>query len=539
MRAGACACLRAAVAALAALCVASQACATRLTVGAGAGGRGYDTIAAALRDLEPGDELVIGAGTYREAIELPARDWGSATTVIRGEPGAKVLIKGSDVVSDWRPEGNGVFVKRPWRVNTQQVFVDGEPLKQIGGTILGGYPERADHPMAKLHASQGGIWPGRVPGGRAQLVDDSFTYDAAAESLYIKVRHATLEGHQVEASVRPYLIHGQGLHHLTLRDLQLRHSNTTALNQTGAVTLLGDDLLLERVVVTQADGAGFDLTGDRIVVRSSAANYCGQVGMKLRGRGNRILDSTTDYNNTRGFNKWWEAGGAKFVGNGGLRDSEIVNHHAVGNNGDGLWFDWLNDNNLVQRSVIAYNRGFGIHYEASSRARLRDNVVFANGQRGIYLPNSPGSVVEHNLVAANGMEGVAIVNERPASRPELTAHAARIVGNVLAWNQRAALVLPEGDADSVSDYNVYLHASEPPLFSQGWASRERPLRRGLKEWTAASRQDAHSRDALATLPPELRQAIDAKRLPQDWSVVLADADRLGVRPEGEAAGPQR
>ena len=510
-----------------------------LHVGTEGGGRSYRTLGEALKDLQPGDELVIGAGVYRETLLLPQRDWGRAPTVIRGDRADAAMIKGSDPVDGWEALGNGVFVKRAWRVNTQQVFVDGEPLKQIGGTILGGYPEKAGHRMKALHASQGGIWPGRVAGGRGQLVESSFFYDAVQESLYVKVRHDTLAGHLVEASVRPHLIFGKGLKRITFRDLQLRHSNTTAQNQSGAVTLLGDDLVLERIVVTQADGSGFDLTGNRISVSASVANYCGQIGMKVRGRGNRIADSVTSFNNTRGFNKWWEAGGAKFVGDGGLQDSEIVNHRAIGNRGDGLWFDWMNDNNRVHRSVVAYNSGFGIHYEASRRVRVHDNYVFANGQRGIYLPNSPDSVVAHNLVANNGMEGIAVLNERAPSKPEITARAARVVGNVLAWNARAAIVLPSDTDDSASDYNVFLHEGDPPSFSLGWGSRERPVRKGLQNWKAASGQDAHSRSERFALPAELRKALDAKELAPDWSPVLSAAERLGVRADGAAAGPAR
>jgi hypothetical protein len=512
--------------------------ATTLRVGAG-DGKSFRTLGEALKVLEPGDELVIGAGVYRESLLLPERDWGRAATVIRGERADAVVITGSDAVTGWEALGGGVYVKRAWRANSQQVFVDGEPLKQIGGSILNGYPERPDHPMKKLHASQGGIWPGRVPGGREQLVEDSFHYDAAQESLYIKVKLGSLDGHLVEASVRPYLIFGKGLKRISLRDLQLRHSNTTAQNQNGALTLLGDDLALERIAVTQADGNGFDLTGNRITVSASTANYCGQVGMKLRGRGNRIADSVTSYNNTRGFNKWWEAGGAKFVGDGGLKDSEIVNHRAIGNRGDGLWFDWLNDNNRVHHSVVAYNSGFGIHYEASSRAQVHDNYVFANGQRGIYLPNSPDSVVAHNLVAHNGMEGIVVLNERKPTKPEITARAARVVGNVLAWNARAAVVLPAETDDSASDYNVYLHEAEPPSFSRGWGSRDKPVLKGLKDWTSASGQDAHSRSERLALPPGLQKALQAKDLAPDWSPVLSGAERLGVRVDGVAAGPAR
>ena len=525
--------------AIACTCFAAAAPAATLRVAADGAGGAYRTLGEALKQLQPGDELVIGAGTYRETLQLPVRDWGSGQTVIRGERAGTVILKGSDPVEGWEPAGEGVFVKRGWRANSQQVFVDGEPLRQIGGSILNGYPERADHPMKSLHASQGGIWPGRVAGGRAQLVDNSFYYDAAEQNLYVKLRAGSPEGRLVEASVRPHLVFGKDLKRLSLRDLQGRHANTTALNQSGAITLLGDELRLERITVTQVDGNGFDLTGDRIAVSASAANHCGQVGMKLRGRGNRIADSETSYNNTRGFNKWWEAGGAKFVGGGGLKDSEIVGHRAIGNHGDGLWFDWLNDNNRVHRSLVAYNSGFGIHYEASSRARVHDNYVFGNGQRGIYLPNSPESVVAHNLVARNGMEGIVLLNERQPSKPEITARAARVLGNVLAWNGRAAVILPAGTDGNASDYNVYFHEAEPPSFSFGWGTRDSPVRKGLENWRTASAQDAHSRSEQLALPPALHRALQARETAPDWSPVLAAAERLGVRHEGLAAGPSR
>lgn len=99
-------------------------------------------------------------------------------------------------------------MKRNWTVNSQQVFVDGVSLAQIGGTILGGYPERADHPMKKLQAMlQGGIWPGRARRGRG-LNDNSFYYDAAAPRLNIKPAGGSLQGCVVGASVRPYLLIG-------------------------------------------------------------------------------------------------------------------------------------------------------------------------------------------------------------------------------------------------------------------------------------------------------------------------------------------
>ncbi len=498
----------------------------------------YRTIGYAMKRLMPGDVLEIAPGVYREALVFPERDWSAGPTLIRGVGESPALIKGSEVVTGWEPLGNGLFVKRPWTVNSQQVFVDGAPLQQIGGTILNGYPDKPNHPMKRLHASQGGIWPGRVPGGLEAMTDHSFYYDQSSRSLYIKIPLASLAGRTVEVSVQPYLVLGQGLRGVTLKNLRFQHANTTAVSQAGAVTLSGDDLVLENIDIAWVDGNGLDITGDRNEIKNSRASFCGQVGMKVRGRANRLLHNETSFNNTRGFNKWWEAGGAKFVGAGGLQDSEVAGHRAIGNRGDGLWFDWMNRNNRVHGGVFAYNAGFGIHYEASRQGYFHDNYVFGNKQRGIYLPDSSDSVVAHNLVAANGMEGIAVVDEAGARGGQgagLEPRGNRVLGNIVAWNGKAALVLPEDGLNNTSDHNLFLTDKDPPSFSQGWGSRGRPMRQGLPQWTAASGQDAHSWSEALALPAELLAALNRRDPDPDWSPVLSWADRFRV-PRLQGAG---
>jgi parallel beta-helix repeat protein len=502
--------------------------------GSGAAERPYRTLAYAMKRLEPGETLEIAAGTYRESLMFSRDDWSDAPTLIRAAPGADVTIKGSDVVTGWERVEPGLYAKRSWTVNSQQVFVNGAALRQIGGTILRGYPERRDHRMHKLHAGQGGIWPGRVAGGVAEMTDGSFHYDAASESLYIRLADGLPADAVVEVSVRPYLAHGRGLRNIHLSGLRFRHANTTAESYSGAVALTGNGLRLEAIDVAHVDGNGFDITGDGNVIRASRANYCGQTGMKVRGRGNRLIDNETSFNNTRGFNKWWEAGGAKFVGDGGLRDSEVRGHRAIGNNGDGIWFDWMNSGNRIHASIAAYNAGFGIHYEASRRAHIHDNYVFGNRQRGIYLPNSSESVVAYNLVAGNGYEGIAIVDERRAvtkRKEALVPRGNRVFGNIIAWNGRAAVVLPAGLLENESDYNLYLSDRRVPAFSLGWGSREHPVREGLPAWRAASGQDDHSWHRVAAQPARLAGGVAAQG--PEWGPVLALASGLQVRaPEG-------
>jgi parallel beta-helix repeat protein len=259
--------------------------------------------------------------------------------------------------------------------------------------------------------------------------------------------------------------------------------------------------------------------------------------MKARGRANRLIGNETNFNNTRGFNKWWEAGGAKFVGYGGLRDSEVSGHRAIGNNGDGLWFDWMNSNNRIHGNVAAYNNGFGIHYEASQKGYIYNNYVFGNKQRGIYLPHSSDSTIEHNLVAMNGMEGIAIIDEgRSKEKEVLRPRANRVLFNIVAWNGKPAIVLPLKLADNVSDYNLMLGSGKPPAFSLGWGSRDNPVRNGLAAWTAASGQDMHSWSKNFDIPASLRKALESRQPNPDWAQVLSLASKFAARGAAVAAG---
>lgn len=517
--------------------------------GPGTAAQPLRTIGAALGKVEPGDVVQIGAGTYREPIDLRhtalAHARSDARTVIEGRDLGKVVIKGSDPVKGWQSLGDGRFVRHDWKVNSQQVFVDGKALRQVGGRILGGFPGKAGHPLAKLHAGNGGIWPGRVQGDARELPYGSFYYDRDRQDLYVRVHAASLDQHRVEVSVRPFLVLGEGITNLTLRNLVFRHANTTDAAQSGAVSLRGDGLLLEQLDVQFVDGAGLDISGDHNVIKAVTANYCGQLGIKVRGNDAHVIDNDVSFNNTRGFNKWWEAGGAKFVGNGGLKHSVVSGNVAVGNDGDGIWFDWLNEDNRITDNVVAYNKGFGIQYEASSGALIRANQVFGNTQRGIYLPNSRDSRVEDNIVVANGLGGIVAVDARHGSygRYDLRPRNNEVVGNILAWNEGVQLALPEpapeAKTDSVSNRNLIVtRPGKRPSFSEGFGTRTRPKRVGLAAWRQASGQDGNSVAVQMELPAGLRKALTAQDRHVDWSV-LQDRRRDELEPPRALADERR
>ena len=74
--------------------------------GPGEKARPFRTINKAAQILQPGERVVIAAGIYRECVR-PARGGTGPTQMISYEaaPGAKVYVKGSEVLKDgWRQE---------------------------------------------------------------------------------------------------------------------------------------------------------------------------------------------------------------------------------------------------------------------------------------------------------------------------------------------------------------------------------------------------------------------------------------------------
>ncbi|MGH8597317.1 MAG: hypothetical protein ACREXT_11730, partial [Gammaproteobacteria bacterium] len=163
-----------------------------------------------------------------------------------------------------------------------------------------------------------------------------------------------------------------------------------------------------------------------------------------------------------------------------------------------------------------------------------DNYVFGNEQRGIYLANSWGSTIAHKLVANNALEGIAIVTER--KDPSVLPKDNEVRANMLAWNGKDALVLPQGLLANSSEGNLFVSTEKPPGFSLGWAGVTNPTVYGLAAWRALSKQDAHSVERTMPVPGKLVSELKKGQRKLEWSMLTtlvsgdkAAADRPGPR----------
>lgn len=474
------------------------------------------TIQRAMQLLQAGDDVIVGPGIYRETIVVPAMQETRYSTVIRARVPGTVVVKGSDLVSGWIRSSPDTWVTSWEGKEPEQIYRAGAALKQIGGTVFGGYPEAPGHPLASLHRREGGIWPGRTAGGAASLTADSFTYAQAEGRVYIRLSRPLKDAEALEVSTRSYVLRAESAIGLIVDGIVFEHSNTSLKARHGAVFVAGRANTIRNLVVRDMDSFCVMLDGDDSALLDSTIERCGQAGVAAYGRRVMVSGNSVTANNTRGFNKNWEAGGMKFTGTPALMDSTVSDNIVAYNNGDGIWFDWTPRRITVSGNVVAYNAGHGIQFEASQFGNIVGNFAYGNRLRGIYLLESSDSEVAGNSVFGNGFEGIAIADgARSSANPALLPLRNSIKGNSIAWNDagrnRLQLMLPGLAFAARSDRNVFQATDRLPRYAQGWLTLGNAPFSSLSAWRQATGQDGLSTEGYGPIPPGLSDTL-ARRL---------------------------
>ncbi|ESQ89240.1 transcriptional initiation protein Tat [Asticcacaulis sp. AC460] len=291
--------------------------------GPGNQARPFRTINQAAQVLQPGERVVIAAGTYRECVR-PARGGDGPSRMISYEaaPGAKVYIKGSEILRDgWRqetvhaafrpggsppPAEGGVTTWRyqfdsalfpdaynpfalpslmgswawlntatvdmgPYLRRRGLVFADGkplEPVEQLRELAAPALPPLPD--FTKPATPQNGL-PARRRGGPIMqeiggVPEARFWVDPSGTAIQIRLASGTPADHQIEVTTRQhaFLPMHSGLGYIRVKGLTFQHAgNAYPFPQYGMVSAAGGDhWILEDNTLEWANGLGLDLGFD-------------------------------------------------------------------------------------------------------------------------------------------------------------------------------------------------------------------------------------------------------------------------------------
>jgi len=389
----------------------------------GTGERPWKSINKAAEQARAGDVVVIRGGRYREHVLVKSSGTAQAPIRFEAAPGEHVVVTGADRLTGWRKTDD----TRPiYRLAWPHQFIT--------------WNRTMAHPADEYHRLIGRCEQVTVDGyllhqvlSTNQLAPGTFLADVANQTLFVWDNGSRdLSKTHVEASVRQEIFRVEG-DHVQLRGLRLRYAANMA--QHGAVVLAGRHNVMEDCVIEAMNASGATFTGEEAVVRRCVFRDNGQLGFGA-GRAHRLLftECLVENNNTKGFDRGWEAGGDKLVL---CRDAVLERSRFVRNRGNGIWFDIGNTNCTVRQCLIADNEDAGIFYEISFRLLAHDNVIVGNGfaatagawgaQAGISLSSSPGCVIERNLIVGN-REGFNF-REQTRSTPTIEDHADRPVWN--------------------------------------------------------------------------------------------------------------
>lgn len=420
--------------------------------GPGTRERPFRTIGKAAEVLQPGERVVIAAGTYRECIR-PARGGSGPDKMISYEaaPGAIVIVTGSEILSGgWEPsteplrEGGPakiwkhelpatlfsdaynpfamVNVPGDWSwLDTRRVdmgpyfrrrgliFVDGKPLepveqyRELGNVPLFG-TAKSDQPPRRTglpSRSRGGPIMQEIGGSP----DGRFWVEHQGNVVHVRVPDGEIGDSLVEVTAREqaFAPREQGLGFIRIKGITFRHAgNAFPPPQRGLVsTNGGHHWIIEDNTIEWANGVGLDIgaqhwsasrhpqAGDSHIVRRNTIRYVGVEGIGGMGTTNTLVeDNLIEWVGWQDAERAWEAAGAKFHRARNLLFRRNVVRHI--RHANALWLDVGNSNSRITGNVFAdvLTVSAAIHMEMSLETNQIDNNVIWDVRNS--EPGTPG-----------------------------------------------------------------------------------------------------------------------------------------------------
>ena len=488
--------------------------------------------AGSAEELKPGDTVLIRSGVYHEHVDITVSGEEGNPITFAAAPGARVVIKGSEIArGKWTRLTDLPDIQEPfpnaftgvWRIAlgdeyftdprfepsyrdkskrwVSQVFIqDNRALQRIGPD-----PIYKNDKYAKL----------RIVGqDLSDIIDDSFYFDPADQTLYIKIAGEP-SWFSIEVGVRGFVLTANEVHDVVIRGLQMRQNRQPG-GQWPMVSIGNcDRVVVEGCKIHQADFSGLSVGRCRdCVVRNCDLSHNGDTGLGM-GHGCEdciIEDCTVMFNNYRRFRSGWHAGGMKCIPDNKrctVRRCEVAYNIAS----DGIWFDSGNEDIRILSNISHHNDGCGIFFEINKGGGIiADNLVYANRGRGIYISGSQKTWIVHNTVAGNDCGIVCMPRGQDWPLEDVRVYNNLLLGNYVTAGTITrgcdlTLFMGAGGTEwqptertitsNHSDYNLYANTSWTPFMRHSWNPNNT-----LEQWRSRFGEDMHSR--LAPIEYEMR-----------------------------------
>ncbi|MFZ5830983.1 MAG: right-handed parallel beta-helix repeat-containing protein [Planctomycetota bacterium] len=514
----------------------------------------FATISAAAELSQPGDVITVHAGTYRERITPPRGGTSNENRIVyQAAVGEEVVVKGSEVVRGWEPEGEGV-----WKVTLPNSFFgDYNPYQDL---IHGDWfnDKKRPHHTGEVYIGGKSLWEThelarvRNPQPAADVADpegSTWTWycesDAQSTTIYANFHDKDPNEELVEINVRDSCFYPArpGCDYITIRGFRMCHAATQwaapTAEQIGLIgTHWSKGWIIENNVISDSKCSGITLGKDRatghnvwtndpskdgathyneVIVRALEAGWSREkIGSHLV-RGNVIFNCEQTgicgslgpifsvITNNHIYNIWAKRQftGAEMAGiklHGAI--DVLIAHNHIHHAGRGMWMDWMAQGTRITGNLCYENTTDDLFVEVNHGPFLVDNNIFLSP---VALRDwSEGGAYVHNLFAGQ----LQLRQELKRSTPYHVAHTTKLagLGNIPGGDNRFYNNIFIGPAGEAKNYGL-----------AGYDAYEFPLQAAGNVYYGAARPYAKETDPL----------VFADRSPQPE--IVTDGDAISLR----------
>ena len=409
----------------------------------------FRTINHAAQMAIPGDVITVHAGTYREWIN-PARggDSDEKRIVYQSAPGEKVEIKGSELVTGWKSEKNGVWkltipnsffgnynpykdsIYGDWFSNhgrihhTGEVFLNGkslfekESLSKVLDPVVDSKIKDAEGSSytwyCESDATHTTIWANFQKSDPNKAVVEISARRTVFYPDKPGINYLTIKGFNISQAAtqwaaptaeqigmisthwnKGWIIENNVIHDSKCSGITLGKERGTGHNVWSANKSLDGSLhYIEVVFRTLRNGWSKSNIGSHIVRNNEIYNceqtgICGSMGAAFSLVENNHIHHIWTKRQFSGA----EIGGIKFHA---AIDTRIFNNN-IHDTGRGLWLDWMAQGTRVSRNLMYNNDLEDIFLEVDHGPTLVDNNILLSPFA--IRTQSEGSAYVHNLIA--------------------------------------------------------------------------------------------------------------------------------------------